>query len=245
MLKNKVHKYCIFIFFNCKYFIVFFKRKIHIIEKKRDIHRPFFTENESKKPKAWGYIRKQKRNFFIRQKAPVMGFFCYFFINFNTSIETLISFLIIGLNNCNQEKLRHLDNATYICHLSKAPQPVSITTWSKLFPCALWLVIAKAILTGNCLYVPTTIGSSNSSTQSVFLQTFFRSSISPPSSKTTIKEETKSQDFFICVIVPRVPFIYCLSRLSLMVIIILAHTLSFKYFSTGRSSPSKSPFSIQ
>lgn len=196
------------------------------------------------KSQSLGVYWETEKDFFIRQKAPVMGVFCYFFIKRNTSIETLMSFLVIGLNNCNQEKLRHLDNATYICHRSKAPQPVSITTWSKLFPCALWLVIAKASFTGNCVYVPTTIGSSNSSTQSVFLHTFFRNSISPPSSKTTIKEETNSQDFFICVIVPKVPFMYCLSRLSLIVIIILAHTFSFKYFSTGRSSSSKSPFKI-
>jgi len=132
----------------------------------------------------------------------------YFLKNLSTSYETFISFSLIGFNSCNQENERHRERATYVCPSAKAPHPKSITQWSKLFPCTLWIVIAKASLKGNCVNVPITIGFQNSSSPSVCSQVFFVTSIFPPSSKTTITFCTKSPDICIFEIVPSVPFTY-------------------------------------
>ena len=51
-------------------------------------------------------------------------------------------------------KFVHRLKATYTCPWAKAPRPMSITTRSKVFPWALWMVTAHARRIGYCVKVP-------------------------------------------------------------------------------------------
>src|SRR3989338_10101955 len=121
----------------------------------------------------------------------------------------------------------HLLNATYVCPCENAPEDRSITTFPKVCPWLLWIVIAHASLNGNWVYLPrgmvSILSSLGSYSYFTFSQvTFFTETTSPESNNLTFITSSLNP-----MTIPRLPFTHLPSG-SFLANITFAWVLSFK-----------------